>query len=475
MIENKQYWIRHNEKQFRLKVRFRKRKSKRRRNEQKIRMQFSDEKNRMKAIRTFQGLLNQFLPRNLLYLLVNEQSLFYIEQLERTKFKKTYIIQIPPKFSIIESPADSMAIIKQICSVFYYQECHTLTLDYNRCNYTDLITQVFLDSVLMDIDKFLTICHRSQYRRYKVIKNDIKMGTIGGENINNDSIQRMMNSVGSPANIINRHIEYENIIPLRLIRFDAINTTEERKKGQKEHDTTCLIDYINNCLGRFGKELNKDAEKNLGYVIGETLINAEQHSSLKYRYVIGYFEEVKEKKSHSGLFNLVIMNFGKTIYEVFKYPDDEEPINTISIGEMEKLSNQFRWKKYFDKDLTEETLWTLYSLQKGVSCIPPSKEKRGNGTINFIESFFKIKGKQGIDNVSHMYILSGNTRIDFDGTYRVQTDKNGKSLGKITFNNSGSFNDRPNSKYVKHVDHYFPGTAIFVKMLIDENDLKNEK
>lgn len=473
--ENKQYWKHHDEKEFRQKLCSKDKRRKKRIGKQNALLQFSYEKNRMKSIRSFQGLIAEFLPRNLLYLLVNERCLFFADDLEQNKFRNVWTIKVPEVFSIIERPKESFDVIKKICSCFYHQCCQELTLDYVKCRYTDLLTQVFLDSVLMDIDRFLKICHRPQYRRYNIIKSSVRLSTIGGKNYN-DSILRMVNSVGSPANIINRRVEFPDVIPFRLIRYDGVDSTDERRLGQKEHDTTLLIDYINDCLARVNKELTKDACKNLGYVIGETLINAEQHSSLKYRYVIGYFEENTNKESgHFGLLNLVIMNFGKTIYEKFKYPEEGEDINEDSVREMEKLSGQFKWKKLFNDDLTEETLWTLYSLQRGVSCIPASIEKRGNGTIKFIESFFNIKGNQGVDNISHMYLLSGNTRIDFDGTYRVQKDANGKSLGRITFNDSGSFQDKPNNKYVKHVDCYFPGTAIFVKLLIDDNDIKDEK
>ncbi len=473
--DNKQYWNNHDASLFRRKVNWRNKKRVKYKGRLNTYLQYAEIKSRMRSVRSYQDLLTEFMPRNLLFLLVNERCLFYAGNLESTKFHDSRVINVPERFSIIETPKESYEVIRTVCSYFYYQSCRELILEYAKCQYTDLVTQVFLDAVLMDIDRFLRICHRPQFRGLKVIRNYINVTAIGGRNYN-DTILRMVNSVGSPANIINRRVTFPDVIPLRLIRYDSVGSSVERRLGQKEHDTTILIDYINDCLARFNKQLNKTACDNLGYVIGETLINAEQHSTLSYRYVIGYFEESsKQDKRHSGLFNLVIMNFGKTIYEKFKYPEDGEEINKTSIDEMERLSNQFKWNKFFNDDLTEETLWTLYSLQRGVSCIPPTQEKRGNGTIKFIESFFKIKGNQNVDDISHMYILSGNTRIDFDGTYRIRTDEKGKSLGRITFNKSGTFKEKPDSKYVKHIKSYFPGTAIFVKLLIDDNDIKNEE
>ena len=110
-------------------------------------------------------------------------------------------------------------------------------------------------------------------------------------------------------------------------------------------------------------------------------------------------------------------------------------------------------------------------------CYLCTRKKRGNGTIQFIESFFKLKGNDDVDDISRMYILSGNTIIEFDGTYRLSEskDENGVSRGIISFNKSGSLDERPDSKYVKYVDDYFPGTAIFVRLLLNENDIITEQ
>lgn len=227
-------------------------------------------------------------------------------------------------------------------------------------------------------------------------------------------------------------------------------------------------------MNRFHKTLSKDAMMNLGYVVGETLIIAEEHSSTGFRYMIGYMEDKKSKKSeHSGVFNFVIMNFGQTIYEKFKMSDNTD-VNQECLIQMKNLSDRFV-KSLFMKRFKEETLWTLYTLQQGVTCVP--EKRRGNGTIQFIESFFKLKGNDDVDDISRMYILSGNTIIEFDGTYRLSEskDENGVSRGIISFNKSGSLDERPDSKYVKYVDDYFPGTAIFVRLLLNENDIITEQ
>lgn len=421
-------------------------------------------------IKSYQDALNYFLPRNLKYLISESNSPFHIDKLKKEKYKDLVVISVPNNFSIIENEKESFRFLQRIVSILIFQSCKDLWLDYDRCNNIDLLTQIFLDAILSDIDKFMTICERANVDRY------LNVHSIGGKNMRNKKVRRLLNSVGSPAILINRNVVYDGVKPYKLKCFDGYNVNVNKHKAQKEIDTTTLLDYVNDCLSKVNKTLTNDASRNLGYVIGETIINAEEHSSLHYRYLIGYFEEWNEGDKHYGLLNLVIMNFGQTIYEKFKHPLPEMRINEKCVNQMKKLSDEYKSKNKFRRHFTEETLWTLYSLQGGVSCIPPDVRLRGNGTIQFINSFFKLKGNENVDNVSCMYLLSGNTRIDFDGTYKLHKvqAENGDYKDIISFNKSGLLSEEPDRKYVRSVSSYFPGTAIFAKLLINDDDIRNE-
>ena len=140
-----------------------------------------------------------------------------------------------------------------------------------------------------------------------------------------------------------------------------------------------------------------------------------------------------------------------------------------------ELSEHYTKRRLFQESFKEETLWTLYSLQQGVTCVP--HQKRGNGTIQFINSFLKLRDNDDDDTISHMYILSGNTIIEFDGKYQLfnKTNSKGETLDIISFNESGSLKEKPDSRYVKHVNNYFPGTAIYVRLLLNDNDIINSQ
>ena len=420
-------------------------------------------------INSFSDAFNYFMPNHVKYLLMNEESPLFHNNLFDNVYTPVLELKVPSVFSIISNPAESYQLLRQLSSCIYFQTCKQLWIDYVNCTKCDLTTQVFLDSILIDYRKFMEDCHKAKIEKY------LRLDSFGGKNINDSKLRSMIYSVGSPVELLNRSMKFSNIIPFRLRHIDGEKTVKKLRLGQKEIDTSDLIQYVIDCLSRFGKTLSQQARQDLGNVIGETISNAEEHSSLHNRYLIGYMEETHSEKNHYGILNLVMMNTGSTIYEKFKYPDDEKPINYDCISQMKALSDRFQKRNFFrPNSFTEENLWTLYSLQGGVSCIPPSIRKRGNGTIEFINSFFSLKGAMDVDPISKMSIISGHTQIDFDGNYKIIKSNNelGESICRVTFNNTNSLNDKPDSNYVYHIKHYFPGTIICAQLLINDDDLQ---
>ena len=86
---------------------------------------------------------------------------------------------------------------------------------------------------------------------------------------------------------------------------------------RKEIDTTQLVDHVITSLKTVNKTLNSENKEDLSTVIGEVLINAEEHSTMNNRYSTGYFQKINDENNIFGIYHLVIMNFGKTIYEKF--------------------------------------------------------------------------------------------------------------------------------------------------------------
>ena len=406
---------------------------------------------------TYDKLMEKWLPSNISYLLECEKAGFS----DTLPFENIHQrIKIPSNFSLIESPKESYAFIRKLTISILSLQFNKIEIDYSECINIDLDAQIYLDIILKDILKFFNRCKSNPIKCPKFPK-------IGGVEINNSNIRKMLFSVGSPAIHNNNIREYKDIIPYKLcIHNKESNANKIKNAERKEIDSTELVYYIIQSLERLGKELTPDKIEDFSTVIGEILINAEEHSTNQYRFSTGYFQEQIINGEHCGVFNLVILNFGETIYQKFTSPNCT---NYSILNRMKELSKKYTTNNIFSHSFKEETLWTLYALQEGVTSVSKEQYKRGNGSIRFIESFFNIKGVNGNqDNISRLTILSGNTNITFDGTYNIK--KKGE-FKVMTFNDSGNIEEKPNKKYVKHTEEYFPGTLISAKILINKDDI----
>jgi hypothetical protein len=415
---------------------------------------------------SLENIWDKWMPSNLKYMFASEDSDFFYEKVIKNIPENNGHFHVPTKFSLIDYPKESYKFIQQILGALITQKYSNITIDYTKCERVDLGAQVILDIVQKEMISFYKKCSVFKSTRPKVEK-------IGGKCEPNSDIQKLLYSVGSPAIHTDKTIKFPDIIPYKLCihnRDEGGNPVTIRE--QKDLDTTELVDYVLDCLKILNRKLTSDKLDDLSTVIGEILINAEEHSTTKNRFSIGYFQEKNGNGNHYGVFRLVILNFGKTIYEKFK---DPECSNKEVVSKMKNISEQYTRKKYFIfREFEEETLWTLYALQDGVTSIAPERYiKRGNGSIQFIESFFNIKGPmKKFDDISKMTILSGNTNITFDGSYNITKGMLDNDEYKyMTFNKSGNIEDKPDSDFVKYVDNYFPGTIISAKILFNEDDL----
>lgn len=405
-----------------------------------------------------QSLYKYGFSINLRYLLECEKSPLYMSRILEIDEQFYGHVYIPEVFSLTENPNDSYMALRQIIMMLLFQNSREVRIDYSKSNRVTLDAQVLLDLILKDIIRYYRLCEQfPKFRnRSKTIKDVSKK---------NHEIRRMLFSVGSLAIHAKKQKEFDNVIPYNLcVRKSEGDSVKQIEK--KDIDTTLLSDYVVNCLERMGRHLDDEKLDDLCIVIGEILINAEEHSSTKYRYSIGYFEEKTVNQEHLGLFQLVIMNIGETIYEKFHSPNCP---NKAIVEKMKKLSEKYSRRSFWkSKTFEEESLWTLYSLQDGVTSVDPAiYSRRGNGSLRFIESFFNLKGDDRNDNISKMTLQSGNTNIIFDGTYKVtDTVVKGQNYKVMTFNKSGNIEDKPDTRFVKYVENYFPGTFITANIVI---------
>lgn len=370
------------------------------------------------------------------------------------------IFEVPHIFSLTENEVESNRFIKSLFYALYYDNFKNIIIDYKKCQRIDIDACVCMDIILREFQHYILKCRKKGYR--------IKIDKIVPLNFNSPSISKVLFSIGSFKVLKNFEVKFPDIIPFHLM----VGDNESKSKGKdKEVEVTKMVDYIVECLDKMGHNLTWQAENHLSKVIGEILINAAEHSGSPCRYAIGYFQQTQENHNHVGVFNLTILSFGRTIYENFKNEDAKDLDVVKQMAELSKRytdGNLFRLKSF-----EEETLWTLYALQEGVTSV--KDKKRGNGSIQFIENFFNLKGDMSHDNQSRLVVLSGNCKIIFDGKYQIKEKTHGENTFKLmTFNESGSLEDKPDEKYVTFADNFFPGTMIATKIYINFKSVEKE-
>lgn len=413
-------------------------------------------------------LMDKYIPRNLHYLLYTKSSPFNIFVIKKDHSIRSDngVIYIPEKFTLCDEgkALESISALRQILSALFLEDNSDVIFDYMNCCYIGIETQALMDVILYETRVFFNKCEKiranSEARRFP--------RTFGGKNINHKDIQKMMFSVGSPANLGIREADFEDVIKLPMkSHFLDSKRDPKRMIEQKDLDTTEIVDYVISCTSAMNKNLTKDVIKELSTVVGEILINAEEHSTFHHRFSMAYFQDRTVDNKHFGTLRFVILDFGQTIYDTFK---ENTKCPAGIIDKMKALSERYTKLNLFSLNrFEEETLWTLYALQQGVSSV--SGKKRGSGTIAFINSFFKIKGSPEDDNSSKMVILSGNTRILFDGKYRIveSVDENGGKILSMTFNKSARIEDAPDPDYVQKSSVFFPGTMITANILLNDD------
>lgn len=413
-------------------------------------------------------LIEKCTPPNLHHLLFSDDSPLNLKSVKNDVTARSIdgVVYMPDTFSLCDNINISIQTLRQVISVLFVEQNHIQALfDYSNCHHIGIESQALMDVILSEFRKFVRKCNI--HNRHPAASTFPK--GFGGQNILDEDIQKLMFSVGSPANLRIKNKEFEDVLKLPMRSHCALTMNDwENMVIQKEIDTTEIVDYVIACLAIMKKKPTPDSLQDLSTVVGEILINAEEHSTFRHRFSMAYFQDRKENGKHYGLLRFVILNLGATIYDNFS-KNDQCPVAIIE--KMRALSRQYtKFKLFKEKEFDEETLWTLYALQQGVTSVPG--KRRGSGTIQFIRSFFNIKGSLEVDNISKMVIMSGNTEIIFDGKYGITERKDGKDkYNMMTFNKSGKIEDAPDPNYVRKSKHYFPGTIITASILLNEDDV----
>ncbi len=117
---------------------------------------------------------------------------------------------------------------------------------------------------------------------------------------------------------------------------------------------------------------------------------------------------------------------------------------------------------------------TLIALQGYVSSKNTSDDMdRGQGMADLIEFFQGMNKERHLEGrgSATMYIVSGSTKVVFDGRYEISSDDDGPRV--IAFNDENDLNFAPDPKSVMPLKKaFFPGTMIGIKFPVQPSDMQ---
>jgi len=206
-------------------------------------------------------------------------------------------------------------------------------------------------------------------------------------------------------------------------------------------------------MGTVDRQMTPRGRAALLSYTGELIDNIEQHGQSANWYISSYLDPDRIPPTCE----VAIFNFGLTFADTFQALAQSSFPRQLVAPYLE-AHHRGGW---FSPAWNTEDLLTLVALQGGISSkASDSSDTRGQGTVDLITFFQDICAACDPGSLAHarMAMLSGNTHILFDGTYRMAPDSTGRQV--LAFNVANSLAEPPDSRYVRHLrDIRFPGTV----------------
>lgn len=373
----------------------------------------------------------------------------YSQSIEKTPQKKVSC-SVPLIFSFLENCEDTVCYFNDLISQSVNKKTKKVTFDQTKCTCIDLCAESVAAVLLKDL-----------YRERGI--------RLSGCYPDDENLKHIVRASG-----VTKYLKISNDNPEDMHLFGLIEGNKSVSKAalssEKELQASKLIKYIDECLHFSGWELNREGKQYLLKMVTEVLDNAENHSLRSKWWINAYLRRITENQFEC---QLVIFNFGRSISKSMQTLPTQNGLRK----QIEQLVSLHKGKGWFSKKWDEDVLWTLYSLQEGVSRIVDengSSTDRGQGLSDLIEFFQEIGDSKAKHPV--MAIVSGNVYIKFDNDYRIHhVSCNGGQRRQIAFNKQNDLQKPPDSQKVMKLKSFFPGTIFSFKFYIDSDYLKELK
>lgn len=352
--------------------------------------------------------------------------------------------QVPERFSILEDPSGALQVLFALAAQLQLPRIRQIHIDMSKMASYDLAANGLLDVLVEEA----TTKARRTGRRIGWSGKYPKTGDLRRRVQAMGVIKRLKIFHEYPVPEVASKLETFEHRCKNYVRAVRPNDTDENNRTTKK-----FVDHVDSCLGRINRELRPDAKSILTKYIGEVIDNAEQHSGMFDWTIQGYLDT----NSADWVCEICIFNFGKTIADTL----EAVPVGHYARDYVQPYLDEHEKQGFFSSGWSRERLFTIIALQRGVS----SKNlehgtTRGYGTYELISFFMKMQKEcaaQGVFDGAVMTLISGNTRILFDGKHRLKD-------GKIAFNEDNDLHKLPDPQYVSELKGVsFPGTILSIK------------
>jgi hypothetical protein len=356
----------------------------------------------------------------------------------------------PEKFSLLDHPDAALNAIGVLAQKLTQPSIRSIFLDFSNLSETDLAANALLDILIDEIRVSHRLLRPKKTRWRGIYPKD-------------PSHKRFMKAMGvvSVLQIESEKPSDDEAKKLKLFEQRCRNYDAGIKPldaDRKAHVISGFMTHLAQCLSTIGKTLDGELCQQVGVYMGEIIDNAEEHAGMIDWTIQGYLDTW----AAAPMCEIVICNFGTSISKSLT----NLPHGHNTLRQLRTYLTIHSAKKYFGPQWHPAELVTLCALQQGVSRKNDGKSTtRGQGTVDFIDAFQRIHEEYSPSHPqipARMAILSGSSYVLFDGTYRMT---GGESANRtIAFNKSNSLQEKPDQKYVRHLNGVdFPGTLISIR------------
>lgn len=275
---------------------------------------------------------------------------------------------------------------------------------------------------------------------------------------------------------------YDQVLPFQIksrrpqgtssnVGLITSETTEEKVAEQFSDTFNDWLRQLNPPL-----ELTDRAYVDVNTIFGELLDNATRHSDLKSFdgawHIAGFMERVQagvpENPTDADMYicHFAVISLGNTIYESLQIAPEE--IKSSITRYCLKVNQQLPKRQ---EPFTDENLWTVCSIQDGISRAPNADGAKGGfGLMSSLVSLMNAFGIQEVlENAPKMTIVSGSSCIMIKLPYNRYTEIDGKR--SLAFNADNNLDKPPDANHVLSLPRRFPGTLITVRFVMDGGHL----